>query len=73
MEKEKLTAEKLTEILSDQIYGLQEGKVSKGVAKEISNTAGKIIAISKVQIDYARMWGGKIDIPFLSKEDIILD
>ena len=73
MEKKPINAEDLHGILDDVIHGLRDGSLPNKTAKEISNAAGKKIALVKSQIDYAVMWGGKIEIDFMqSPNDKIL-
>ena len=66
-----IDAEALHAILDEVIYGLQDGSMKDKSAKEISNAAGKKIALVKAQLDYANMWGGKIEIPFLGTGGVI--
>lgn len=44
---------------------LRAGKIQPKDAKEINNTAGKIIASAKVQLEYAQLRDEKPEIDFL--------
>ena len=66
--RKKIDAENLHDIIDDVLYSLREGTMEKSLAKEVINAAGKKIALVKVQLDYANMWGGKVEVPFLSTE-----
>jgi hypothetical protein len=70
---EPISADKLHSILDDVIYGLMDKSMPPGEAKEISNAAGKKIALVKAQIDYANMWGGRIDINFMSDNELNIE
>jgi hypothetical protein len=69
MEKKPINAEELHGILDDVIYGLKDKSMPEKTAKEISNAAGKKIALVKAQIDYAMMWGGRVELNFMNSED----
>ena len=45
---------------------LKSGGLETNVAKEINNTAGKIINSCKVQLEYQNLRGGKPSITFLN-------
>lgn len=45
--------------------GLRNGKVKPPMAKEINNTAGKIIGSCKVQLEFSKLAGTKPEIKFL--------
>ena len=45
--------------------GLRSGKIKPPMAKEINNTAGKIIGSVKVQLEFCKLAGSKPDIKFL--------
>lgn len=58
----------VTELRDDllKVYSdLRSGKIEPREAKEINNTAGKIISSAKVQLEYAALRGEKPDIAFL--------
>lgn len=46
--------------------GLRSGKIKPPMAKEVNNTAGKIIGSCKVQLEYCKLAQVKPEIPFLS-------
>jgi hypothetical protein len=45
--------------------GLRDGSIEPKEAKEINNTAGKIIASAKAQLEYSAVRGEKPEIEFL--------
>jgi hypothetical protein len=58
----------ITELRNDllDVYEkLRAGSMEIKEAKEINNTAGKIISSAKVQIEYATVRGEKPDIDFM--------
>lgn len=57
----------LRDELLEMFDGLKAGKVKLPQAKEINNTAGKVIGTAKVQLEYAKLTGSKATIPFLAK------
>lgn len=44
------------------------GEISVGLAKELSNSAGKIIATVKTQLEYNKYVGDTSEIPFMKVE-----
>jgi hypothetical protein len=57
----------LRDELLDVFGKLRSGHMKPPQAKEINNTAGKIIGTAKVQLEYCKMTGTKQNIPFLAK------
>jgi hypothetical protein len=58
----------ITELRNDllKVYdGLRAGTIESKDAKEINNTAGKVISSAKVQLEYAQIRNEKPDIDFL--------
>lgn len=58
----------ITELRNDllKVYdGLRSGSIESKDAKEINNTAGKVIASAKVQLEYSAVRGEKPEIDFL--------
>ena len=47
----------------------KNGKMSIGLAKELSNSAGKIISTAKMQLEYNKYMGIKENIPFMKIDD----
>jgi len=47
----------LNQLLMDQVNGLNEGSVNTQRAKEISNTVGKMIGLTKVAIEAGKVQG----------------
>lgn len=45
--------------------GLRSGKLKPQMAKEVNNTAGKIIGSVKVQLEFCKLSGSKPEIKFL--------
>lgn len=58
----------LTNDLATMYESLRNKTMEHKEAKEINNTAGKIISTVKVQIDYAGLCGVTPDIDFLKKK-----
>ena len=58
----------LRKSLTDNYTKLKAGKMNIGLAKELANTAGKIINSCKAQLDYQSMIGTKNRIEFLEGE-----
>ncbi|MDP4201473.1 MAG: hypothetical protein Q8861_02170 [Bacteroidota bacterium] len=52
--------------LADNYDKLLSGKLKLGVAKELANTAGKIIGTLKVESSHRMFVGNKQPIPFLN-------
>lgn len=44
---------------------LRSGKMKPAMAKEINNTAGKVIGSVKVQLEFCKLSGSKPEIKFL--------
>ena len=59
------TATKLTEALCESFRDLKDGTVNVQVACELSNMAGKIVALVNTQLKKAKLCGEKPDIAFL--------
>lgn len=55
----------LRDELLELFDNLRIGKVKPVTAKEINNTAGKIIGSAKVQLEYCKLAQIKPEIPFL--------
>lgn len=51
--------------LLDNYNKTKTGEISVGLAKELSNSAGKIISTVKTQIDYNKYVGNTSKIPFM--------
>jgi hypothetical protein len=63
-----MSTNRITELRNDllEVYdGLRTGSIEPKEAKEINNTAGKIIATAKVQLEYSGLRGEKPEIDFL--------
>ena len=56
----------LTVQLTDLYNALKDGTIDVKVASEMNNTAGKIINVQKVQLEYAALREESPVIPFLS-------
>lgn len=56
----------LTVQLTDLYNALKDGTIDVKVAAEMNNTAGKIINVQKVQLEYAALRDEAPVIPFLS-------
>ena len=62
---------KITDLRDDllKVYAdLRSGKLEPREVKELNNTAGKVIASAKVQLEYAGLRGEKPEIDFLNKD-----
>lgn len=55
----------LRDELLEVFDGLRTGKIKPPMAKEINNTAGKIIGSVKVQLEYCKLSSIKPEIAFL--------
>jgi hypothetical protein len=55
----------LNKHLTELYEALQNGTVDVKTAAEMNNTAGKIINVQKVQLEYAELRGVSPSIPFL--------
>lgn len=53
--------------LTQLFAGLKDGSIDSKTAKEMNNTAGKIINVQKVQLEYAHLRGETPNIPFMRK------
>lgn len=62
----KMNIVELRSDLLDVFAGLRDRTMERREAVEINNTAGKIIASAKVQLEYAKLTGEKPDIEFLN-------
>jgi hypothetical protein len=59
----------LNKHLTDLYQALQNGTIDVKTAAEMNNTAGKIINVQKVQLDYAGLRNEAPNIPFLGGGD----
>ena len=55
----------LTTQLTDLYQALKDGTIDVKVAAEMNNTAGKIINVQKVQLEYAALRNAAPEIKFL--------
>ena len=56
----------LRDQMCDVFGELQNGNLELGLAKELSNAAGKIISTAKVELEYAKLNKIKKNIDFLN-------
>lgn len=61
-----LTLEDIRAVLSDEIAGLREGRSTPAQVSAITNATGKIVSTIKVEIEYMRLSGRKVDIRLLN-------
>jgi TRAP-type C4-dicarboxylate transport system substrate-binding protein len=59
----------LNKHLTDLYQALQNGTIDVKIAAEMNNTAGKIINVQKVQLEYAELRSEAPIIPFLGSGD----
>jgi hypothetical protein len=59
----------LTENLTQLYAALKDGTIDVKVAAEMNNTAGKIINVQKVQLEYANLRKEAPQIAFLAAQD----
>jgi adhesin HecA-like repeat protein len=59
----------LNKHLTDLYQALKDGTVDVKTAAEMNNTAGKIINVQKVQLEYAALRNAAPTIPFLDNGD----
>ena len=59
----------LTAQLTKLFTALKDGSVDVKIASEMNNTAGKIINVQKVQLEYAALRNASPAIPFLDNGD----
>lgn len=64
--KEMTNIKDLRDNLITQYGDLATGKIDFAVAKELSNTAGKILGTCKVELEYNKNLGIKEEIEFLA-------
>lgn len=62
----KLNIIALREDLSKVYEELRNKSIDQKLAKELNNTAGKIISSAKIQVEYATLRGEKPNIDFLN-------
>jgi len=55
--------------LTDLYAALRDGSIDVKTAAEMNNTAGKIINVQKVQLEYAALRNEAPTIPFLGEGD----
>ena len=55
--------------LTDLYQALKDGTIDVKTAAEMNNTAGKIINVQKVQLEYAALRSASPAIPFLDNGD----
>jgi len=60
-----MNATELREDLLKVYEGLRNGTMNRRAAVEVNNTAGKIIASAKIQLEYSRLRKETPEIPFL--------
>lgn len=65
MSKAPSTANDLMEVMAENIQRLRDGEASPAVANAIVNSAGSMLRIVKLQMEYAKMIGEKPSIPML--------
>lgn len=61
----------LRKSLIDNYDKMKVNKMNAGLGKELSNTAGKIIASAKLEVEYMQLLGVKRIIPFLEPSDSV--
>jgi hypothetical protein len=61
-----LNAHQLSEVLSEQITKLRSGKVKPQVSNAIVSASGKLLAIQRLTLDYAKATKQTPDVPFLT-------
>lgn len=59
------TASDLIDVMAENIQRLRDGEASPAVANAIVNSAGSMLRIVKLQMEYAKMTGQTPDIPML--------
>jgi TRAP-type C4-dicarboxylate transport system substrate-binding protein len=59
----------LNKHLTDLYQALQNGTIDVKTAAEMNNTAGKIINVQKVQLEYAALRNASPAIDFLDNDD----
>lgn len=64
-----LTLDDIRAVLSDEIARLRNGKSTPANASAVTNAAGKILSTVKLEMEYLRLAGRKVDIPLLNKPD----
>jgi hypothetical protein len=59
------TAADLLDVLGENIQRLRDGEATPAVANAIVNSAGSMLRVVKLQMDYAKMTGRTPEIPML--------
>jgi hypothetical protein len=63
---QSLTLDELRSILSDEIHRIRDGQTTAATVNAISNATGKILSSVKLQMEYYRLTGQKVEIPLLA-------
>ncbi len=61
--------EQVRQMVAEEMTRLRDGISSPEQAKAMANTAGKVIAATALEMEYLRLSGRPMDIPFLNKPD----
>lgn len=58
----------IRDLLMEEVYKLREGSTSPANVNATCNAIGKVLSTVKLQMEYARLTGGKPDIALLGPE-----
>jgi hypothetical protein len=64
-----LNLDDIRAVLSDEIAGLREGRSSPAQVSAITNATGKILSSMKLEMEYMRLSGRKVNIAALNGGD----
>lgn len=62
-----LTLDQVRVILSDEVERLRAGESAPAQANAITNAVGKILSSVKLEMEYMRLTGRKVDVPMLNR------
>ena len=65
---EKLNISNIRNLLWEEIHKLRKGETSAAAVNAITNANGKILTTVKLQMEYAKMTGGPLNLQLLEEK-----
>lgn len=68
MDNDQMSAAKLQAILTETIHGVRDNSISIGQAQSVANATRQVLALWRLQIDYARQTRRVPHVPELERD-----